>query len=71
MGQARPGRQPRLGQGHALGTARPGHRYRLRPAAAARRRRLAEAGAKPSIGSVGDSYDNAMAESIIGLFKPN
>jgi putative transposase len=31
--------------------------------------RLAEAGAHPSIGSVGDSYDNAMAESIIGLFK--
>jgi putative transposase len=31
--------------------------------------RLAEAGAKPSIGSVGDSYDNAMAESMIGLFK--
>jgi transposase InsO family protein len=31
--------------------------------------RLAEAGAKPSIGSVGDSYDNAMAVSIIGLFK--
>ena len=31
--------------------------------------RLAEAGAEPSIGSVGDSYDNAMAESIIGLFK--
>ena len=31
--------------------------------------RLAEAGARPSIGSVGDSYDNAMAESIIGLFK--
>jgi putative transposase len=31
--------------------------------------RLAEADAKPSIGSVGDSYDNAMAESIIGLFK--
>ena len=31
--------------------------------------RLAEAGAQPSIGSVGDSYDNAMAESIIGLFK--
>jgi putative transposase len=31
--------------------------------------RLAEAVAKPSIGSVGDSYDNAMAESIIGLFK--
>jgi putative transposase len=31
--------------------------------------RLAEAGAQPSIGSVGDSYDNALAESIIGLFK--
>jgi hypothetical protein len=31
--------------------------------------RLAEAGAQLSIGSVGDSYDNAMAESIIGLFK--
>ena len=31
--------------------------------------RLADAGAKPSIGSVGDSYDNAMAESVIGLFK--
>jgi putative transposase len=31
--------------------------------------RLGQAGAVPSIGSVGDSYDNAMAESIIGLFK--
>ncbi len=31
--------------------------------------RLAEAGAQPSVGSVGDSYDNAMAESIIGLYK--
>ena len=31
--------------------------------------RLAEAGAQPSVGSVGDSYDNAMAETIIGLFK--
>ena len=28
-----------------------------------------EAGARPSIGSVGNSYDNALAESIIGLFK--
>jgi len=25
--------------------------------------------AAPSIGTVGDSYDNAMAESVIGLFK--
>jgi transposase InsO family protein len=32
-------------------------------------RRLSEAGARLSIGSVGDSCDNAMAESIIGLFK--
>jgi putative transposase len=31
--------------------------------------RLVEAGAEPSVGSVGDSYDNALAESIIGLFK--
>jgi hypothetical protein len=31
--------------------------------------RLAEAGIDPSVGSRGDSYDNAMAESIIGLFK--
>ena len=31
--------------------------------------RLAEASIEPSVGSRGDSYDNAMAESIIGLFK--
>jgi transposase InsO family protein len=31
--------------------------------------RLAEVGAKPSVGSVGDSYDNALAETIIGLYK--
>ena len=31
--------------------------------------RLAEAGAQPSVGSVGDSYDNAMAETMIGLYK--
>lgn len=29
--------------------------------------RLAEVGIEPSVGSVGDSYDNALAESIIGL----
>jgi len=28
-----------------------------------------EAGAQPSVGSVGDSYDNALPESIIGLYK--
>src|SRR5439155_26230750 len=31
--------------------------------------RLVEIGARPSIGSIGDSYDNAMAESVIGLYK--
>jgi transposase InsO family protein len=31
--------------------------------------RLAEAGIDASVGSVGDSYDNALAETLIGLFK--
>ena len=31
--------------------------------------RLAEVGAAPSVGSVGDAYDNALAESVIGLYK--
>jgi transposase InsO family protein len=31
--------------------------------------RLAEAGIEPSVGSVGDSYDNALAETIFGLLK--
>jgi transposase InsO family protein len=31
--------------------------------------RLSDAGIEPSVGSVGDSYDNALAESIIGLYK--
>jgi len=31
--------------------------------------RLAEVGAQPSVGSRGDSYDNALAETIIGLYK--
>jgi len=31
--------------------------------------RLADAGVDPSVGSVGDSYDNALAETVIGLFK--
>jgi transposase InsO family protein len=31
--------------------------------------RLADAGAAPSVGSRGDAYDNALAESVIGLFK--
>jgi putative transposase len=31
--------------------------------------RLAEAAIAPSVGSRGDSYDNALAESVIGLYK--
>ena len=31
--------------------------------------RIDEVGAAPSIGTVGDSFDNAMAESVMGLFK--
>jgi len=31
--------------------------------------RLAEAGVEPSVGSVGDSYDNALVETINGLYK--
>jgi transposase InsO family protein len=31
--------------------------------------RLKDAGLEPSVGSVGDSYDNALAETIIGLYK--
>lgn len=31
--------------------------------------RLAKAGIEPSVGSVGDCYDNALAETINGLYK--
>ena len=31
--------------------------------------RLAEAGIEPSVGSVGDSYDNALAETVNGYYK--
>jgi len=31
--------------------------------------RLIEAGIEPSVGSVGDFYDNALAETFIGLYK--
>ncbi len=31
--------------------------------------RLAEAGIEPSVGSIGDSYDDALAETVHGLFK--
>ncbi len=31
--------------------------------------RLADAGIEPSVGSIGDGYDNALAETINGLYK--
>lgn len=31
--------------------------------------RLTDAGIEPSVGTTGDSYDNALAESVIGLYK--
>ncbi|MDA5559054.1 hypothetical protein [Shimia sp. MMG029] len=31
--------------------------------------KMADAGFEPSVGDVGDSYNNALAETIIGLFK--
>jgi transposase InsO family protein len=31
--------------------------------------RLAEAGIEPSVGSVGDSYENALAETVNGLYE--
>jgi len=31
--------------------------------------RLREAGIEPSVGSGGDAYDNALAETIVGLYK--
>ena len=34
------------------------------------KRRLADAGFAPSVGSRGDADDNALAESVIGFFKP-
>jgi transposase InsO family protein len=32
--------------------------------------RLAQAGLKASVGTLGDSYDNALAETVIGLYRP-
>jgi transposase InsO family protein len=46
------------------------HRDRGSPYLAMRyTERLADAGIEPSVGSRGDSYDNALAESVIGLYK--
>jgi transposase InsO family protein len=35
----------------------------------ARKRKVSAYGIEPSVGSVGDSYDNALAETINGLYK--
>jgi transposase InsO family protein len=56
-------RQPMCGDGlihHSHGSQYVSIRYT---------ERLAEAGIEPSVGSVGDSYDNALAETINGLYK--
>ena len=46
-----------------------GSQYRALHLALRYTERLAEAGIEPSVGSVGDSYDNALAETINGWFK--
>jgi len=45
------------------------HRRRRQYTSIAYTERIADVGAAPSIGTIGDSYDNAMAESVMGLFK--
>ena len=52
------------------GRAHREHKHRPKPARqSSTTERLAEAGVEPSVGSVGDSYDNALAETINGLYK--
>jgi putative transposase len=53
-------------KGHGPG---PSQRPRVQYLSIRYTERLAEAGIEPSVGSVGDSYDNALAETINGLFK--
>ncbi|MFO1208728.1 MAG: IS3 family transposase [Amaricoccus sp.] len=62
--QALHARQPRRGAGLVHHSDRGVQYLSIRYA-----ERLAEAGIVPSVGSVGDSYDNALAETVIGLFK--
>ena len=53
-------------------TGRSGHTFRRRRRSSRRVRfteRLDEIGARPSIGTVADSYDNALAETTNGLYK--
>ena len=55
----------RAAAGRARAPLRPGSQY----TAIRYTDRLSDAGLAPSIGSVGDSYDNALAETTIGLYK--
>ena len=70
--QLRPGRA-RTGLARAAPAAsrrpRPPFRPRVSILSINYTERLAEAGVEPSVGSVGDSYDNALAETINGLYK--
>jgi putative transposase len=65
----------RFGPAPKPGTIRPGDPSLRRPVESGQytairyANRLLDAGALASIGSVGDSYDNALAESVIGLYK--
>jgi len=56
-------------------TRRPGHHWRDPPIESGQytsirySERLSDIGALASIGTVGDSYDNALAETVVGLYK--
>ncbi len=54
---------------HDLAGPAMSHRRRVAVTSIRYGERLAEIGAVPSIGSVGDSYDNALAESVNALYK--
>jgi putative transposase len=60
---------PRPPRRHRLGRAGTPQRCRIQYTSIAFTQRLAEAGIAPSVGSVGDALDNALAETEIGLFK--
>jgi putative transposase len=61
---------PRLRRrGRSVRTGPPPRRRVAQYTSIAFTERLAEAGIDPSVGSVGDAYDDALAESVIGLFK--
>jgi transposase InsO family protein len=63
--RARAGLARSLGQGRVGTSQRQGTQYlSIRYS-----ERLAECGIKASVGTTGDSYDNALAESIVGLYK--